>query len=65
MVPYSDRWRLHRRLFHQAFRLEAVLNYHPIQLQKAHELILNLLETPENYIAHVQTCVYFQWYSLF
>ncbi|KAI9566797.1 cytochrome P450 [Boletus coccyginus] len=55
MVPYSDRWRLHRRLFHQAFRPEAVLDYQPVQLQKARELILNLLETPENYIAHVQT----------
>ncbi|KAF8554406.1 cytochrome P450 [Imleria badia] len=55
MVPYNDRWRLHRRLFHQAFRPEAALNYHPVQLQKARDLILNLLETPENYIAHVQT----------
>jgi cytochrome P450 len=61
MVPYSDRWRLHRRLFHQAFRPEAALDYYPVQLQKARELILNLLETPEDYIAHVQTCVCFRW----
>ncbi|KAG8212991.1 cytochrome P450 [Butyriboletus roseoflavus] len=55
MVPYSDRWRLHRRLFHQAFRPEAVLDYHPIQVQKARDLVLNLLETPESYAAHIQT----------
>lgn len=57
MVPYSDRWRLHRRLFHQAFRSEASLNYHPIQLQKARDLIHSLLETPESYVGHIQTCV--------
>ncbi|KAN0092739.1 Cytochrome P450 [Tylopilus felleus] len=54
-IPYSDRWRLHRRLFHQVFRPEATLSYQPIQLQKGRDLILNLLETPENYVAHVQT----------
>ncbi|KIJ62824.1 hypothetical protein HYDPIDRAFT_113934 [Hydnomerulius pinastri MD-312] len=55
MVPYSDRWRLHRRLFHQAFRPEAALNYHQMQLRKARELLDNLLEAPADYIAHIQT----------
>ncbi|KIK93478.1 hypothetical protein PAXRUDRAFT_828940 [Paxillus rubicundulus Ve08.2h10] len=55
MVPYSDRWRLHRRLFHQAFRPEAAFNYHPMQLRKARELLHNLLEAPADYVAHLQT----------
>lgn len=55
MVPYSDRWRLHRRLFHQAFRPEAAINYHPLQLRKARELVMNLLELPNDFCAHIQT----------
>ncbi|KAH7930182.1 cytochrome P450 [Leucogyrophana mollusca] len=55
LIPYSDRWRLHRRLFHQAFRSEASLAYHPMQIRKARELVSNLLEDPENYAAHLQT----------
>ena len=63
MIPYNDRWRLHRRLFHQSFRPEAALNYRPVQLHKARDLVLNLLETPDSYVAHVQTCVYPRWCS--
>ncbi|KAF9223390.1 cytochrome P450 [Gyrodon lividus] len=55
MVPYSDRWRLHRRLFHQAFRPEAAFNYHAMQLRKGRELLHNLLEVPGDYVAHIQT----------
>ncbi|KAG9315348.1 hypothetical protein JVU11DRAFT_4492 [Chiua virens] len=55
MIPYSDRWRLHRRLFHQSFRPRAAIQYHPVQLQKARELIVDLLATPQNFIAHLQT----------
>ncbi|KAH7915619.1 cytochrome P450 [Hygrophoropsis aurantiaca] len=55
LIPYSDRWRLHRRLFHQAFRPEASLTYHPMQIRKARELVSNLLEDPDNYGAHLQT----------
>lgn len=55
MIKYNDRWRLHRRLFHQAFRPEAAFTYQPMQLRKARELLCNLLEDPVNWRAHVQT----------
>ncbi|KAG1747256.1 cytochrome P450 [Suillus paluster] len=55
MVGYGDRWRLHRRLFHQAFRPEASFAYQPMQLRKARELLTNLFEDPVNWRAHVQT----------
>ncbi|KAG1835055.1 cytochrome P450 [Suillus variegatus] len=55
MIKYNDRWRLHRRLFHQAFRPEAAFTYQPMQLRKARELLSNLLEDPVNWRAHVQT----------
>ncbi|KIJ68050.1 hypothetical protein HYDPIDRAFT_83068 [Hydnomerulius pinastri MD-312] len=53
-LPYGDRWRLHRRLFHQAFRLNAAPSFRPIQMQKAHDLLTNLLLTPDNFLAHLQ-----------
>ncbi|EGN92211.1 hypothetical protein SERLA73DRAFT_127702 [Serpula lacrymans var. lacrymans S7.3] len=43
---YGNRWRLHRRLFQQAFRADAALTYRPVQLRKVHQLLANLLETP-------------------
>ncbi|KAI6001137.1 cytochrome P450 [Pisolithus marmoratus] len=55
MISYSNRWRLHRRLFHQAFRAEASLSYRPIQMRKARELLLNLLEAPADFPAHFKT----------
>ncbi|KAG2110835.1 cytochrome P450 [Suillus discolor] len=55
MIKYNDRWRLHRRLFHQAFRPEAAFTYQTMQLRKARELLSNLLEDPVNWRAHVQT----------
>ncbi|KAG2086387.1 cytochrome P450 [Suillus discolor] len=51
-LPYSDKWRLHRRIFHEAFHLEAVSSFHPIQMRNAHSLILNLLASPEVYGTH-------------
>lgn len=55
MIKYSDRWRLHRRLFHQAFRPEAAFTYQSMQLRKARELLTNLLDDPLNWRAHIQT----------
>ncbi|KAG1850509.1 cytochrome P450 [Suillus tomentosus] len=54
-LPYSDKWRLHRRIFHEAFRLEAVSSFRPIQMRNAHNLILNLLASPEMYGTHLHT----------
>ncbi|KAG2053777.1 cytochrome P450 [Suillus hirtellus] len=54
-LPYSDKWRLHRRIFHEAFRLEAVSSFRPIQMRNARSLILNLLASPEVYGTHLYT----------
>ncbi|KAG1845248.1 cytochrome P450 [Suillus tomentosus] len=54
-LPYSDKWRLHRRIFHEAFRLEAVSSFRPIQMRNARSLILNLLASPEVYGTHLHT----------
>ncbi|KAG1897549.1 cytochrome P450 [Suillus fuscotomentosus] len=54
-LPYSDKLRLHRRIFHEAFHLEAVSSFRPIQLRNAHNLIRNLLTSPEVYGNHFHT----------
>ncbi|KAH7922956.1 cytochrome P450 [Leucogyrophana mollusca] len=54
-LGHNDQWRLHRRLFHQTLRPEAMVRYQDLQLQKARELIVNILEEknplagPENH----------------
>ncbi|KAH7913596.1 cytochrome P450 [Hygrophoropsis aurantiaca] len=62
--PYADRWRLHRRCLHQAFRADSVSHYRPMQLRKARQLCLSIFETAnssegnvlgEELVLHVQT----------
>ncbi|KAF9243461.1 cytochrome P450 [Melanogaster broomeanus] len=55
MLPYGNTWRLHRRLYHQAFRLDAAVQYRPLQLNKARQLLVDLLSSPEDYITHLQS----------
>ncbi|KAI9571684.1 cytochrome P450 [Boletus coccyginus] len=53
-LPYGDRWRLHRRFFHQAFHLNAAPSFRPVQLRKAHDLIMRLASKPQDFPAHLQ-----------
>ncbi|OJA18950.1 hypothetical protein AZE42_09771 [Rhizopogon vesiculosus] len=55
MQGYGDAWRRHRRIFHQAFRPDAAVIYQPMQLRKAHQLLLDLLHDPGNYELHLET----------
>ncbi|KAG2117750.1 cytochrome P450 [Suillus clintonianus] len=52
---YGDAWRRHRRIYHQAFRPEAAVIYRPMQLRKAHQLLLNLFHDPAKYEMHLET----------
>ncbi|KAF7348415.1 Cytochrome p450 [Mycena sanguinolenta] len=54
-MQHGDRWREHKRMFHQYFRREAVPAYYPVQLRKIHDLLRGLLSTPEDFDAHVKT----------
>ncbi|EGO22103.1 hypothetical protein SERLADRAFT_362527 [Serpula lacrymans var. lacrymans S7.9] len=52
---YGNEFRQKRRQFHQAFHTKAALKYRPIQLRRVNQLLVHLLETPENYVNHLQT----------
>ncbi|KAG1743719.1 cytochrome P450 [Suillus paluster] len=54
LLPYGDRWRLHRRIFHQAFRPAQIPTYHAVQLRSAHKMLFSLLQDPDNYASHFQ-----------
>ncbi|KAF7348408.1 hypothetical protein MSAN_01794900 [Mycena sanguinolenta] len=55
LMPHGDRWREHKRMFHQYFRREAIPTYYPVQLRKVQDLLRGLLSTPEDFDAHVKT----------
>ncbi|OAX32393.1 cytochrome P450 [Rhizopogon vinicolor AM-OR11-026] len=52
---YNDKWRLCRRLFHQTFRLESALKFRPMQIRRTREMILNMIEDPQQYHSHFAT----------
>ena len=49
----ARRCRLHRKLLHQSFRPEVSIDHHPVQLRKARELVVNLLERPHDFNEHI------------
>ncbi|KAF9245654.1 cytochrome P450 [Melanogaster broomeanus] len=55
LMPYGDEWRLHRKIFHHAFRAPVTPNYWPIQIRKAHQLVQSLIQAPEHFFEHIQT----------
>ncbi|KAG2053796.1 cytochrome P450 [Suillus hirtellus] len=54
-IAYGDEWRLCRRLFHQTFRPESVTKFRPMQIKRARDIIVNLIDDPENYYDHFAT----------
>ncbi|KAF9241875.1 cytochrome P450 [Melanogaster broomeanus] len=54
-MPYGGRWRLQRRIYHQAFNTKAALDYRPIQLRKARQMVVNLVDDPKRFAAHLFT----------
>ncbi|KAG1837779.1 cytochrome P450 [Suillus subalutaceus] len=54
-IGYGDEWRLCRRLFHQTFRLESALKFYPMQIRRAREMVVNLVDDPQHYYDHFAT----------
>ncbi|KJA17691.1 hypothetical protein HYPSUDRAFT_146170 [Hypholoma sublateritium FD-334 SS-4] len=53
-MPYGDRWRTHRRLFHDQFQQSIAPAYWPIQQREAHALLRRLLHSPEKLDYHLR-----------
>ncbi|KIJ12557.1 hypothetical protein PAXINDRAFT_171115 [Paxillus involutus ATCC 200175] len=52
---YGDHWRLCRRIFHQTFRADAALTFRPMQLRRARQMIVNMIDDPDQYAFHYST----------
>ncbi|KAF9223382.1 cytochrome P450 [Gyrodon lividus] len=55
LLPYGNEWRLHRKMFNVALNKQVIPQYKAMQLQKVHQLLENLLNTPKEYPRHCKT----------
>ena len=54
LLRYGEKWRLHRRLFHQSFRADSVRDYLPIQLRKVRQLLIGIFNSPDQYQRQIE-----------
>jgi cytochrome P450 len=54
-IGYNDEWRRCRRLFRQTFRPDSALKFRPMQMRRAREMIVNLIDDPQHYHSHFAT----------
>ncbi|KIJ15177.1 hypothetical protein PAXINDRAFT_34612, partial [Paxillus involutus ATCC 200175] len=52
---YGDHWRLCRQIFHQTFCADSALTFRPMQLRRARQMIVNLIDKPDQYASHFST----------
>ena len=54
LFEYGERWRIHRRLFHEFFNITTLDRYDEDQRKAASKLLKNLSEHPSDFHHHVQ-----------
>jgi len=60
-MRYGQKWREHRRIFHQYFNSNSVSQFHAVQTQATLDLIWRLSETPTDFEEHIK---YFSAYII-
>ncbi|KAF9220855.1 cytochrome P450 [Gyrodon lividus] len=55
LLPYGNKWKLHRKMFNVALNKQVIPQYKTMQMQKVHQLLENLLNTPKEYHRHFKT----------
>ncbi|KAF9009917.1 cytochrome P450 [Cyathus striatus] len=53
-MPYSERWRQHRKIFHQYFQPRSVLAHQQVQRRATGDLLRQLVESPDRFTSHVR-----------
>jgi cytochrome P450 len=56
-MPHGDEWREHRKLFNHDFNPTSALKYHPMERKWTITFLKNLLDTPQDFLEHVQHMV--------
>ncbi|KAF8921828.1 cytochrome P450 [Mucidula mucida] len=54
LMPYSDKWRIHRKTFHQYFQPSKVAAFHSIQMNATVTLLQHMLKSPDQFFNHVR-----------
>ena len=57
LLPYGDKWRLHRKVYNTTLNKQKAGQYQPLAICKARQLVENLLSAPKSYAAHCGTYV--------
>ncbi|KAJ7281442.1 cytochrome P450 [Mycena rebaudengoi] len=52
LMRYGEKWRAHRRMFHNSFNQGAAQNFHPKELVVAHRVLQRLVQDPEHFMEH-------------
>ncbi|KAF9238504.1 cytochrome P450 [Melanogaster broomeanus] len=55
LLPYGNKWKLHRKLFNLALNKDIIHQYNTMMLQKTHQLLEDLLDAPKDYDRHFKT----------
>ncbi|TFK41782.1 cytochrome P450 [Crucibulum laeve] len=53
-LPYGEQWKEQRRLFQQHFHPSNVTVYEDIIVEYVHEFLSDMLQTPQDFLAHVR-----------
>ncbi|PFH49608.1 hypothetical protein AMATHDRAFT_76109 [Amanita thiersii Skay4041] len=53
-MPYGEKWKTHRKMFHQQFQQSVAPIHWPTQTREAHVLIRSLLYSPQDLINHLR-----------
>ncbi|KAG6888048.1 hypothetical protein C0995_010909 [Termitomyces sp. Mi166 len=53
-MPYGERWKAHRRMFHRQFQQSVAPVHWPTQRKEAHSLLRSLLDSPQELIEHLR-----------
>lgn len=56
-VGYTDRWRAHRKIMHQALHPRAVEQYMEMQLRETHKFVQRVAKTPANFLDDIKRYV--------
>ncbi|KAG8212989.1 cytochrome P450 [Butyriboletus roseoflavus] len=55
LLSYSDKWRLHRKMYNTAFNKQKAIQYQQLAIRKARQLVGDLLDAPKDYTIHCRT----------
>ena len=57
-IAYGDKWRMHRKIMHQALHSRAVQQFHGVQARSLRAFLRRVDRAPDAFIEHLKQCVF-------